>query len=64
MGQLNLAALARRYGVPYSVLWRAITGGHIRRRLPPDLERRLEEAVREWQEQQGGEGHDGALAPQ
>jgi hypothetical protein len=47
-GQRSIAETARRHGVPYSVLWRAVTGGFRRRpRYPPDLARRLQEALKE-----------------
>jgi hypothetical protein len=47
-GQRSIAETARRHGVPYSVLWRAVTGGFRRRpRYPRDLARRLREALKE-----------------
>jgi transposase-like protein len=47
-GQRSIAEIARKYGVPYSTLWRSITGGFRRRpRLPKDLARRLQQALKE-----------------
>jgi len=45
----TLAEIARRYGVPYSVLWRwARGGGYLRKpALPPELEERLRAALAE-----------------
>jgi hypothetical protein len=46
--RISIAEAARKYGVPYSTLWRLVTGGFRREpRLPKDLDRRLQEALKE-----------------
>jgi len=53
----TLAALARRHGVPYSVIWRLARGGGYLRPpvFPPELEERLHAALRELAELEGRE---------
>jgi len=53
----TLAALARRHGVPYSVIWRLARGGGYLRKpaLSPELEERLRAALRELEELEGKE---------
>jgi transposase-like protein len=47
--RITLAEVARRYSVPYSVLWRWVRGGGYLRQpaLPPELEERLRAALAE-----------------
>jgi hypothetical protein len=51
----TIAAAARRHNVPYQILWRLATGGYARQpQLPEELARRLEAALEELRQHQGG----------
>ena len=53
-GSTTIAELARRYRVPYAVLWKLLTRGY--RRPPPipsDMEERLRAALAELQAGRG-----------
>ncbi|MDT7944578.1 MAG: hypothetical protein RQ985_08570 [Dehalococcoidia bacterium] len=53
--RITIAEIARRYAVPYSVLWRwARGGGYLRKpALPPELEERLRAALAELEAGRG-----------
>jgi hypothetical protein len=47
-GSTTIAEVARRYQLPYALLWRALTGGYRRPPpIPPDMEERLRAALAE-----------------
>ncbi|HXG41705.1 MAG TPA: hypothetical protein VNL95_03150 [Dehalococcoidia bacterium] len=47
-GRKTIADIARRYRLPYQLLWKSVTGGYLRPPpLPPDLEERLRAALEE-----------------
>jgi hypothetical protein len=45
--RITIAEAARKYGVPYSLLWRATVGFRRKPPLSKDLARRLQEALKE-----------------
>ena len=49
-GRMTIAEAARRYRIPYALLWRALHGGFVRPPpLSPEMEERLRAALEELQ---------------
>ena len=56
MAGTTIAQVARRYQLPYALLWRVLTGGYRRPpRLSPEEQQRLARALAELRQAEGGE---------